>query len=1025
MANYDLFELIPTLPFDTPANNTQEHTKAIAAIKKKIRDVSGEINNAHISEKPTYIAQRDFLKVLLSADESTLDAHAFERLKQTKSENVKQAFKSSFQTIKAQTVTEQYVKSCSDRTRLSEQSIRQILTELGFEIVSFDFKMPEFSDMKEIESHMTSLRKFGNDDPRHADLCKIMDLYDFFAYINGNLYDAPDFRSRPFSGELSTTLQEYAGRYSGAQPEPRKTCVLIAAPASTHIFNTRENKEKYDNYSRYNSPEMIAIRTQIQALPEATLRMPEVADDLIMKIERIMNSKDYALAIYNNVAGFRKKGKDPYVQQSVKFYIECGHCATNLSYSNRTERDKAQTCPNCQKPLYRQCRKPDCKQMVLVALDKCPNCGLGFDSAAEFQKHIAKADEARRTGNFDEARQHLVRAKASDPSETVKTSELENKINSDELRYQEPVNNLRKLVAAKKYHTAANALANIIDAYPMLNVASYEAEIKSILTRVQSYFDGARNRTPSERADICLDILNYCVDYAPALQLLKTTQPIPIRNLSITVDTVNCFVMVNWARSNEKGITYRVVRKEGRDIPSNERDGVEIKDNISDTSIRDETATPGKSYSYAVFAKRMEVFSIPTGSTMILAADVTNAGHEQNGKMIRLTWNIPRNSTGVTVVKEHNGRSVVLSENAQTSYEDRHVEYGDTYVYTLKVNYHGIPPSRGIYFPVTPLVQVDDFQISASHVKDNTYRISWGVSHNNIDLRVLVDGQVVRQLKSDMKNCEISLPRDGFHIVDVAAYSGGTWLSSINTIEINTYMSCEIDRSLSRISEKAIDGTNMYRIDFNMIMAEPIPRNAVAFWYVVRTKSLSQQGAPWEDANGIANAHDAFKVSMDTYREKRELTFTTTIEDEDAFYVSMFTIYNTGAKEVISAPYKRKFMRPLEAHIQWKVVKPLFGKAKLTIELTSNRSISKRPQMILCACPPDTHLVSHTSPKAVTVAVVNEEEYDVAGKHLKWDIEIPSSNIPKGSKLFLFQADPSDDNETLVVSWASEFRGRV
>ena len=64
MSEYDLFDLIPSLPFDLSEQDSKEHDKAVTAIKKKIREVAGEINNAHVSEKPHYIAQRDFLKGL-------------------------------------------------------------------------------------------------------------------------------------------------------------------------------------------------------------------------------------------------------------------------------------------------------------------------------------------------------------------------------------------------------------------------------------------------------------------------------------------------------------------------------------------------------------------------------------------------------------------------------------------------------------------------------------------------------------------------------------------------------------------------------------------------------------------------------------------------------------------------------------------------------------------------------------------------------------------------------------------------
>jgi hypothetical protein len=111
------------------------------------------------------------------------------------------------------------------------------------------------------------------------------------------------------------------------------------------------------------------------------------------------------------------------------------------------------------------------------------------------------------------------------------------------------------------------------------------------------------------------------------------------------------------------------------------------------------------------------------------------------------------------------------------------------------------------------------------------------------------------------------------------------------------------------------------------------------------------------------------------------------------------------------------------------VTKPFFGKPKLSIEVKSNRLLYGLPKLVLCACPLDGHLLSYNDAKAQTVLEVDEMTFDVPQKNFKYDFEIPSSQLPKKSKLFLFkfnsEANPSDNNEKYLLSWASEFNGKV
>jgi len=206
-------------------------------------------------------------------------------------------------------------------------------------------------------------------------------------------------------------------------------------------------------------------------------------------------------------------------------------------------------------------------------------------------------------------------------------------------------------------------------------------------------------------------------------------------------------------------------------------------------------------------------------------------------------------------------------------------------------------------------------------------------------------------------------------------------------------------------------------------IAEPIPHNAKELWYFVRTKSIVNKQAPWVESNEINEAPDIIKVPVDTYKKNGLLLYNETIRDVDAFYVTMYTIYNFNGKTIISAPHKRRIDRPLNAHIFWKVIKPIFGKSKLSIEIQPNRAFMRHPKLILCSCFQDQHLLSHTDSKAEIITEISEIEFDEPQKIYKKEYEI-SSTITKNRKLFLFEIN-HNSNENFSLKWANGFLGKV
>jgi predicted RNA-binding Zn-ribbon protein involved in translation (DUF1610 family) len=704
--------------------------------------------------------------------------------------------------------------------------------------------------------------------------------------------------------------------------------------------------------------------------------------------------------------------------------VKCQRCQNLVEFADIAESQKVNKCSHCGKPLYKQCNK--CRRLVLDSLDRCPECGFVFASAALFAKYFAAAEQALRRSDFESARNALFQAQSADPGEKARTDELAARISAEEKKYEKPVNDLRKLLADKMFQKASDALADIIGKFPGLNVSAFEAQINAALSQARTKFAGAGRLSPSGRADECLAILRDCVDFEPAISFLQSTPPETCKSFAVGIDSSAWCANISWSRSSEQGISYRLVRKQGKETPANEKDGQVLVDDTKETSYQDKTLLPGQSYGYAVFAIRRGVFSAATGKTAVLLADVSNPRAEQINTTVRLTWDVPKNCTGVTIRRTQNGTETTLSSNAHGSFEDKNVQYGTAYHYKLCANYAGQPASQGAAIVITPMLKIDSFTISTEQIKGNTYKISWSINRGGIDLRVLVGEKQVRELRSDSGSCNLELPVDGFHTITVLAYSGGSWLPSENSLQVNTYTPCSIDKTASRFYENTIAGLreSAYNIELHLKVGGTIPPNVAGFYYAVRTGASQNR---WPAAAEIGNAADIHKISLAAYQKSGEILYTETAHEEISYYVSLFTIYNLGGKEIVSEPKPCRFDRPITANLFWKVSKNLFSGLKLSIEVSGNRPLAQVPRFVLCACADNQHLLSHNDPKAVQLLTIPEAGLETPQKTYSVSYEVKtdlSARQLKGSKFFLFEAEPVPGQE-FTFHWSKGFTGKI
>jgi len=1013
----DMFDVIG-LPFDPPEKAPKKIKVAIDKTKKELNESLGTATQQ--LERDELNKKLRSLDKFFGSDGKLSPDYEEEAKTRTRQEMEKlSATVALLSQSGSRWYTEGTLRIHRQKTKLSKEHVEEIFKAAGFNKSEIDPlkafpKFPTNAEKTFIE--LEALRKSKDPNPNAADLTKSTDMYAFTAYLVGEPDNAAEYRSKS-TPELASLLDGFAKKFAMRNDDLGKLCASLATAGKSYFFNSEDNRQAYETFLKYKTPNLTQLFSSIGRVSKLDLLDPKFAEGCIKQISAVFGSYDVSLAIYNKEAGLKD---EPYIPVTAVFHVKCHHCQNLIEFADITEAQRANKCSHCGQVLYKQCKK--CHKNVLVSLDKCPECGFVFVSVAMYTKYFAAAEQALRRGDFESARSSMFQAQSVDPSEKKRTDELAARIDAEEKRYEKPINELRKLIADKMFQKASLAVANISG----IDISSFEMQINTLLSQVQAKFENAKKLSPSKRADEYLAILQDCVDFEPAINYLQATSPEPCKNFSVSINTSAGHANISWSRSLELGVNYRLVRKQGKEIPANEKDGEILLNDSKETSYQDKGILPACWYGYAVFAIRYGIFSSATGQVLLLLADVTNARAEQFDKTVRLTWNPPPNCTGITIRRVLNGTETVLTNNAHNSFEDKNIQYGTAYSYKLCANYINLSSSKGVDLVITPMPQINSFSITAKQLKECNYKVSWNINQNGIDLRVLVNEKLVRELKSDAGSCDLELPPDGFHTITIMAFSGGGWLRSENSPQINTYMPCSVDKVASYLHESAITSLqgSAYNLELHLKVGGLIPRNVAGFHYAVKTGASQNR---WPGVQDIGKDADIQRIGISAYRKNDEILYTETAREESGYYVSLFTIYDMNGKEVVSNPKPCRFERPLTASVFWKITKSFLGGMKLFIEISGNRPLTRIPELVLCVCSSSQHLLSPTDTKAKQLLKIPEIELGTPQKAYSGSYDVKtdlSTKQLRDIKFFLFEISLVP-GEKFSFPWATGFKGKV
>ena len=1027
MSTYDLFDLTG-LPFDESRETGKSVRTAIEKKEKELHGMLGTLSSSlqrkEINEQLAFLSEKK-AEIFLSSGKlnQRYKALAEERVNR-EIENLK-SVASMMRLSGKRAVTNGAIRTYKVKSKLSKENVEKVFREAGLTIVELNplAAMPKFpTNAAQISAELAALRKMKDPNPLGADPALATDLYAFIAYLEGEPKNAAEYRRKPVE-ELYALCDGHSRRFSSRNDDLGKVCAMLASAGKTNVFDSQANRDAYDAYMLYQGKELANLFALLKQASKSDLMDAQFAEVCIKRIAAVFPEKDVALAIYNLEAGLRS---DPYLPETLVFYAKCASCLNLSEFADDAEAKKANKCSFCGKALYQPC--PRCGEHVLVAVERCPACGFSFADTMMFHTYFQKSEDALRRCDFSLARHQLERAQSADPWQKAKIEGLAHRIEVEEKRFEQPLSQLRNAIAKKQFQAASGITAHIMSSCPSFHIAPFETQIQMALSKARSLFANSKRLNAPQRAEACLDILDICRDFTPAIDFLRATPPQALKQLTIVLDTAKCSATISWPGSTERGVTYRVVRKPGKISPQSEFAGVVVADDITTCDHLDQSLQPGIWYSYAVFAKRMGVCSDGVGNTVVLLADVTNVRYELEDNTALLTWRVPKNCAGVTISRALEGGTRVLSQNARESYEDHNLSYGKTYAYTLRANYHGFQPSEGVTVFVTPTEKLRPFALTVHPVSDNWFHVVWELMRIDTTIRIQVNQKTVYERKSRLNCCDIELPANGVFTIKAAASSGDGWVAAKNCVKLDTLSSCEIDENSSAVRESpSAEADAATHIELEMKLTEPIPKNVITFWYVVRPGPASSSHPPWLHADEVATAPDVYRVSIAVYLQTGRLRYCGIAKDVESYYVTLFTVYSIGGQEVISAPSYRRINRTLAVTLFWSVTQTLFGKWRIQLDMQSNLPISHLPILVLCVGEQGRHLAAYTDVNARILTRIPSESFrsPIKAHHREWELGLPVPAYPKKkNSLFLFLED-ANDNVHYTLRWAEGFYGKV
>ncbi len=731
-------------------------------------------------------------------------------------------------------VTMTQIRSVAGHLGLRVDTVKQTYSESGYEIqkpvkgvsINASFLQPTiFSGLQQ------QIERLNNTNtPKYPWAAEVEDLFDLLCFFDGCTKKEKYMYKRKMTDELCAIARKYSIEIATDTSTPGHILGQLFSKATTQIFNSQENRRKYENsLEKYKHRDFFGL---LSGAPEAFRKDPYFAEACITRIESIFPDRDLALAIYNSET---KSLNDPYETPQAYIYVTCPSCRFIEKFRTREEAQRAK-CPVCDSALYMNCPVPECRRRIPASAEKCP-CGFSISEFRLYYDYCRLAKQALDDMDLIEAQRQFDNAKRANPFDTG-ISALGSRISELKREYEKPVRELQSLMDRQYYMGARKKLEQILSQNPKMNLTTQRQTIDSKLLQAQQSMP--QNISDKyEQANQCIRVLSIVSDYSPAMELVRAVAPrCPGQVRAVMKNTgVRTACVLNWQSSGDLGVSYMIVRKDGA-VPVDPDDGVILAGDITDTRFEDNTINAGQVYGYAVFAVRMGLSSPPTGcrTEVVMELDKRFLTIEARNGTCSFKWTLPQNCIGVRVLRTKGGipstepdeQSRVVCERGQKGFEDKGLINNNPYTYRLQCIYRfgsQLRFSSGILTdPVIPEKPPCALQNITTSFKDKTVTVSWDECERKTDciyirkLRPGFDRDVIGQVRpmseingildnnilataySSSRECRFSIRYGDSIQIAVVSESGCNGIIS-GVYHVVGVMPCEIDKTATRVED--------------------------------------------------------------------------------------------------------------------------------------------------------------------------------------------------------------------------------
>jgi hypothetical protein len=344
-------------------------------------------------------------------------------------------------------------------------------------------------------------------------------------------------------------------------------------------------------------------------------------------------------------------------------------------------------CRQCGRDLYLDCHA--CGARNDATSGRCSACGADLHRYAEAVRSLQRLWPLLREGKVAQAQQTLAAAvevlgsdapEANDGARAVAAAVGKANRGWTEVRQARAET---RLFAARELLAALAGSARDLPGPGGELPVQAQAAVAAQIDEAQARFEAVRGLQGDAYEQGLVDVLAIAADHAEAVGELDRLPPAPPAQVEAAPNGPS--MLVRWAPSSTAGVRYSVSRIT---VP----EGVESRIGEADEPrIEDLGAPPGTVVRYAVSAVRGRAQSAPVRSEPSQAAvEVAHLAVASGDGEVRLSW-APLSGGGRVVVnrRQQEGAEAVPIEADAAGTVDRSVANGQSYVYTVLVEYPG------------------------------------------------------------------------------------------------------------------------------------------------------------------------------------------------------------------------------------------------------------------------------------------------------------------------------------------------